>query len=264
MWSHAATRIRLAHVFTSWIALVQTRRGQSAVAATMHRMQQLRSRQKVFTSWAVLATAGRLASHRDTRESLRWRRRCWAHWKLWRVSSRWRRCQQLLLLQSVFCQGLRRHAIQQQAFREVCLRTARGLLHRSLARWRVEWWLVRSQRKLGLDMKRNALAHWKTFVAARRQQRRWEHYVQQLHRVQTRSKAAAFDKTRRSGGTFRDTRALQAQLKRNRVLMTHVLHAWFLVVQNRRRPLEFWAHGVMHRCFYSWRKQTDGKPAELA
>ncbi|KAE8905124.1 hypothetical protein PF005_g18162 [Phytophthora fragariae] len=128
-------------------------------------------------------------------------------------------------------------------------------------------------------MKRTALSHWKTFVAACRQQRRWEHYVQQLHRVQTRAKA---DKTRRSGGSFRESRALQAQLKRNRVLMTHVMHAWYLVVQTRRRRMQalsnskkrhqrdrteptrsnstskqlalaFWARSVMQRCFCKWR-----------
>ncbi|KAJ8578823.1 hypothetical protein ON010_g379 [Phytophthora cinnamomi] len=294
MWTHTATRIRLAHVFTRWISCVDSRRGQYAVATAMYRMQQLRTCQKVFTAWAVLVMTRRLASQRDKRESLRWRQRCWAHWKLWRISSRWRRSGQLVLLQNAFCAGLKRHAIQQQAFREICLRTARNLLHRSLAHWRIELWLVRSQNKLALELKRNALSHWKTFVTACRQQRRWEHYVQQLHRVETRAKVAAFDKKRRRGGTFRDTRALQAQLKRNRVLMTHVLHAWYLVVQNRRRrcskslssaknprrrgrtkpprsgskdqqlALQFWARSVLQRCFFTWREQAVDKRAELA
>ncbi|ETI41754.1 hypothetical protein F443_13033 [Phytophthora nicotianae P1569] len=175
-----------------------------------------------------------------------------------------------------------RYAIQQQACREVCLRTARNVLHRSLSQWRVELWLVRNQKKLTLEAERNALTHWKVFVAACRQKRRWEHYVQQLHRSQTRSKAITLDQKRQVGGTFRHSRALQAQLKRNRILMTHVLHAWYLAVQNRRRrslkrlhrsrpiskarqiALEFWARRVMDKCFLIWREQSLGKLAEMA
>ncbi|ETP11488.1 hypothetical protein F441_12998 [Phytophthora nicotianae CJ01A1] len=141
---------------------------------------------------------------------------------------------------------------------------------------------VRNQKKLTLEAERNALTHWKVFVAACRQKRRWEHYVQQLHRSQTRSKAITLDQKRQVGGTFRHSRALQAQLKRNRILMTHVLHAWYLAVQNRRRrslkrlhrsrpiskarqiALEFWARRVMDKCFLIWREQSLGKLAEMA
>ncbi|GMF17818.1 unnamed protein product [Phytophthora lilii] len=283
MWNHAMIRVRLTHAVSGWKDFVAERRGQFAVATTMNRMQQLRMRQQLFNAWALVATARRLALRREQRESLKWKQTCWTHWKLWRVSCRWHRSQHLLLLRNTFALGLKRHAIQQQACREVYMRTARHLLHRSLFRWRVEWWLICNHKRLCAEIKSKALSHWKAFVAACRQKRRWEHYVQQLHRVQTRSSAVAPYAKYRVGGTFRDTRALQAQLKRNRVLMTHVLHAWYLVVQNRRRrtqlamskksrrrqdpqsnskarqiALEFWARRVIQRCFFIWREQSAG------
>ncbi|KAG7379876.1 hypothetical protein PHYPSEUDO_008034 [Phytophthora pseudosyringae] len=280
MWSHSMMRIRLGDVFMNWKRFVDGRRGQYAVAASMYRMQEHRTRQRLFTAWALLGTSRMMALRREQSELIRWRQACWAHWKLWRVSRRWQRSQQLTLLRKSFSRGLQRYAIQQQARREICAQTARNLLQRSLAQWRVEWWLVRNQKKATTEAKRNALTHWKTFVVACRQKRRWEHYVQHLHRSETRT---AFDQKRRANGdTFRDSRALQAQLKRSRVLMTHVLHAWYLVVQNRRRrtqtralamarksrrspmrprqiALEFWARRVMGTCFSSWREQAVGQ-----
>ncbi|KAG6951790.1 hypothetical protein JG688_00013590 [Phytophthora aleatoria] len=262
MWRHTTTKIRLSHVFIYWKRFLDGRHGQYAVAASMNRMQEQRIVQRFFSAWAFLGTTHKMALRREQRELQRWTRSCWTRWKLWRVSCRWQRSQQLILLQTIFSQGLKRHAIQQQACREIRVRTARNLLHRSLSQWRVELWLIRNQNKLSLEAKRNALMHWKAFIAACRQKRRWEHYVQQLHRSQTRSKATTLDQKRRTGGTFRHSRALQAQLKRNRILMTHVLHAWYLVVQTR--PLEYWARRVVERCFDTWREQSVGKRAELA
>ncbi|ETM41683.1 hypothetical protein L914_12559 [Phytophthora nicotianae] len=282
MWRHTMTKTCLSHAFTNWKHFLDNRHGQYAVAATMNRMLEQRIVQRFFSAWSLLGTTRAMAFRREQRELQRWRRRCWSHWKIWHLSCRWQRSQQIILLQTIFSQGLKRYAIQQQACREVCLRTARNVLHRSLSQWRVELWLVRNQKKLTLEAERNALTHWKAFVAACRQKRRWEHYVQQLHRSQTRSKAITLDQKRQVGGTFRHSRALQAQLKRNRILMTHVLHAWYLAVQNRRRrslkrlhrsrpiskarqiALEFWARRVMDKCFLIWREQSLGKLAEMA
>jgi hypothetical protein len=285
MWSHAMARIRLAHVLMNWKKDVTRRRGQHVVAASMFRMQEQRVQQRLFRAWALLAAAHRMSLRREQRGSRSWRQRCWAHWKLWRVSSRWQHSRQRELLRKLFHLGLKRHAIQQQACREVCVRTARSLLHRSLALWRIELWLARNQKRLTAEAKRKALSHWKAYTADCRQKRRWEHYVQQLHRSQTRSKAVTGNGRRPVGGTFRDTRALQVQLKRNRVLMTHVLGAWYLVVQNRRRraqtrssisrrreaaeaprssskskliALEFWSRGVMRKCLGAWRDAAVG------
>lgn len=286
MWNHTTTRICLGHVLLNWKDLVDGRRGQYAVAASMYRMQEQRIQQKHFIAWTLLTTVRTMASRREQQESVRWKRACWSHWKLWRVSNRWLRSHQRTLLQTTFCHGLRRHAIQQQACREICLRTTRHLQHRSLAHWRVELWLVRNQTKLTTELKHKALSHWKMYTAAYRQKRQWEYYVQQLHRSQTRSKAVTSHNKRRTGRIFRDTRALQAQLKRYRILMTHVLHAWYFVVQNRHRhnqsrsftmssskklsrrqlprssskakqiALELWARRVTQKCFLTWREQS--------
>eukprot|EP00644_Phytophthora_capsici_P011682 jgi/Phyca11/552948/estExt2_Genewise1Plus.C_PHYCAscaffold_500177 len=247
MWSHSMTHFRLNTLLTIWKDFINYRRGQYAVTASMCRMQEQRLRQSMFTAWVLLLTTRRMAIRREIRAILQWRQECFAHWKLWRISCRWQRTQQLLALSKVFSQGLKRYAIQQQARREICIQTARNLLHRSLSQWRIELWLALNHKKLVVEIKRNALEHWKKFVSACRQKRRWELYVQQLHRLQTRSKTVAFDQT---GGTFCKTRALQLQLKRNRVLMTHVLHAWYLVVQTL--ALQFWARQVLAKCFFAW------------
>ncbi|EEY58910.1 uncharacterized protein PITG_11911 [Phytophthora infestans T30-4] len=262
MWRHTMTKYRLINVFTIWKRYLDDRRGQYAVAASMKRMLEQRILQSLFTAWSLLNTTYKMALRREQRELQRWRRTCWHHWKLRRVSCRWRRSQQLILLQLTFSKGFKRYALQQQACREICLQTARNLLLRALTQWRVELWLALNQHKLILNAKHNALMHWKAFVAACRQKRRWEYYVQQLHRSQTRFKASTLDQKCQIGGIFRHARALQSQLKRNRVLLTHVLHAWYLVVQNR--PLELWAHRVMEKCFLTWREQSVGKRAELA
>ncbi|OWZ13365.1 hypothetical protein PHMEG_00013322 [Phytophthora megakarya] len=257
MWSHTMISVRLSHVFIDWKKYADDRRGRYAVAVSICRMQEMRTRQKFFTAWALLITAQKLALRFEQLDLLKWEQKCWNHWKLWRIFCRLQGIRELILLRKTFSQGFKGYAIQQQACREVYLRTARSLLHRSLVQWRIEWWVVYNQKKLSMEMKRNALMHWKTFVAACRQKRRWECYVQQLHRSQSR---LTLDNKHRTANTFCDTRALQAQLKRYRVLMTHVLHAWYLVVQNpRKKALDFWALRLMEKSFLSWRELSSVK-----
>ncbi|CEG36813.1 uncharacterized protein PHALS_04070 [Plasmopara halstedii] len=273
MWHYTMTCVRLQFGFDHWKHVVKIRRGQEAIAASLYRMQEQQIVERHFTAWKQLFTGCNMARRQLQRELLRWRRLCWHRWKVWRIFCRWQRFWQLKVLNAAFSLGLKRYALQQQIYREIARHTTRSLLHRSLTRWRLERWLLYSEQKLNNDAKRIVMTRWKTFVVACRQKRRWNHFRQQLHRAYAKTTKKNHQ---RSSSTFRDSRVLQAQLKKMRVLMTHVFHAWCLVTHSQRRnvifnsrsmrlhsirpvssatrlALEFWAHCVVAKYFGAWK-----------
>lgn len=236
MWRYTLARIRLARSMALWQQYVAACAAQTRRADDLLSKRRRRSLQRFFGAWSQFGVVCAFAALREQREAARRTVACWRVWVVRCRVQRLRRMATRRLLRRVLVAGLRRHARQQQAARDVRDCSERRLLQQALKLWRVELWLRASQRRIDLAVKDGVLQSWVRFVARRHQKRALAASTKHLRRQHAESsdEAGRCSSHRR---VLQDAIAPPQQVlgRRRRRVIREVLQAWHLAARSQQR-----------------------------
>uniref|UniRef100_K3W9A2 Sfi1 spindle body domain-containing protein n=2 Tax=Globisporangium ultimum (strain ATCC 200006 / CBS 805.95 / DAOM BR144) TaxID=431595 RepID=K3W9A2_GLOUD len=225
MWRYAMIRVRLSKCLHHWYQCLEQRRERHDRVMTMVKKQQQEIMKAFFAAWSQFLVVHAFRMLRESQESRRWTHRIWGAWTLHCRVQKWIRRSQRQLLWKVFIFGLKRHAFDCQAYREVRFRYEARLLLSTLTQWRVEWWLRGSQRRILRQQTQWVMAKWVGFATKRRQKRKLSAYMKQLHRFHQSSEPV---KQTRRARVFQEAWILQKQADACRETKRNTFEAWTL------------------------------------
>lgn len=235
MWKYTKGRIIVAKCLQAWDLYARLQQSCSIRAEAMCVQRQRRQMSSCFHQWSKFMAIQAFVGLRIRRIATQRVRECWRAWIICWKLAQLERTQRLKLLKHVFERGLRRYALQSQAYREVKSHCDSGLLSSSLSRWRVEWWLNHSQRIMQRSTKQTVLSQWRAFVEGRRQQRHELRSAMSANHSASRP-AQPIGKARpHATQAYKQASALRKRVVYWRQVVSRMFHAWYLVMKTSQR-----------------------------
>lgn len=236
MWRYTKGRILMSKCLQAWNLCARLQQSCRTRAEAMCVQRQRRHVGVCFHHWSKFMTIQAFVGLRKRRIAKQRVRECWRSWVICWKLAQLERTRRLKLLNHVLERGLRRHALQSQAYREVKNHCDSRLLSSSLSRWRVEWWLSYSQRIMQQSMKQTVFTQWRAFVQGRRHERQELRLAMSTKHSAHRSVAQTVGKTRpHATQAYKQASAFQRRAVYWRQVVSRMFHAWYLVMKTSQR-----------------------------